>query len=142
MNVLRRRLLHSLSRLSRRVDRSDAWLEAVDGPGTRVATVDDVDADPWALVGRDLMQYHLDVTAGELHGAFRAISKKVGDPNQEITGDDVNRLLDALEEAEETVEQLGAVPEGYVPPPRVRDLLTVDELKEVVERSPRITERP
>lgn len=94
------------------------------------------DCGAWERVGRDLAHRELEVTAGDLHSVFNQAARKVARDEEELTGRDVEQLYNALEDAEMLVDLLAEVPNGYTRPPRVRELLTPEELQDVVSRSP------
>lgn len=95
----------------------------------------DDQTEAWVEVGRSRLRYEFEHLAAEFHTAFIQAAAAIA-AEREITGRDVERLDDLLQDADTLVDELAKVPEEYVRPPKLEELVTDEVTQQLIERSP------
>lgn len=97
---------------------------------------DDVD-DRWERLGRELLAEQLEgVPLGDLHDAFMNAKKRV-EKGEEVTGEDIEEMRQALRDAAQVVDRAAEVSPDAAPAPDMWAYLDDDARKEYREDAER-----
>lgn len=92
-----------------------------------------IDTERYAAIGKHLLRFHLEDTAGDLHSAFNVAAGKVAQ-GREVTAVDVRRLYDSLDAAEETADYFAELVPDAPARRDVVDVMTQEEVQEFFAR--------